>query len=86
MGKWVNGFWDQETQLLGAMSEKANVRAALRRRGSRVQSEHAQGPGPAFHCFNTPMVLSLSLSRTQECFLMVALRTGFLLIITANLP
>lgn len=32
------------------------------------------------------MVLSLSLPRTQGPFLMAALRTGFQLIMTANLP
>lgn len=54
--------------------------------GSRVQPEHALGPGHAFHCFNTPVVSSLGRPRTRECFLMVEQRTGFRLIITANLP
>lgn len=55
-------------------------------RGSRVQAVHARGPGYASHCFDTPMVLSQSPPRTQGLLLMAALRTGFQLIITANLP
>lgn len=54
--------------------------------GSRVQPVHAPGLGFAFHGFNTLMLLSQSLPRTQGPFLMAALRTGFQLIMSANLP
>lgn len=35
MGKWVNGFWDQETQLLGIMSEGPSVRCRWRGGGGQ---------------------------------------------------
>lgn len=95
MGKWVNGFWDQQTQLLGTVSVGTDVRWRWDRIG-QVGGGLCEGQEFSLYMFEVQGVRFTTLTLRWSChggylgpmglFLMAALRTGFQLIISANLP
>lgn len=83
MGEWFLGSGN--TALRNHVRDRP-VKMALRRRGQEFSQNMLQVQGMHFIALTHQWSCHWIYPRTPECFLMVEPRTGFHLIITANLP